>query len=43
MSGGVEAVDIVDQEVVTVLDVNPQKTLLREGELGKIKIVEISA
>ena len=37
--GGVEAVDIFHQKVISVLDVNPQETLLREGELRKIEVV----
>jgi hypothetical protein len=43
MLAGVEAVHVVDEEMVPVLDVDANQGLLREGELGQPQVVQVAA
>ncbi len=43
MLAGVEAVHVVDEEVVPVLHVDSNQGLLGEGELGQPQVVQVAA
>ncbi len=43
MLAGVEAVHIVDEEVVPVLHVDANQGLLGEGELGQTQVMQVAA
>ncbi len=43
MLAGVEAVHVVDEEVVPVLHVDANQGLLGEGELGQPQVVQVAA
>jgi hypothetical protein len=43
MLAGVEAVHVVDEEVVPILHVDANQGLLGEGELGQPQVVQVAA
>jgi hypothetical protein len=43
MLAGVEAVHVVDEEVIPVLHVDANQGLLGEGELGQPQVVQVAA